>query len=156
MGQSLFLRGTEDLGTRKKHYSATFSMSTAVDFLLVVLFFGGALIRAAKHPHDSEAISLFFILGVVFLVYGIYEYKSQKEEYLDVYEKGLRGKGESGGLFSVFNIKMFEFSYDKIVQIEVKKVGFTESLCITTKEGEIMVNIFDPLDALWLIQKLTK
>ena len=86
-------------------------------------------------------MSLLLFLGIALAVLAMVEFLIRKNNVLEVYEYGVRGKGSKGGLLSAYNLKPYQFYYDEIIKVENQKIGLSPGVCITARSNGVICEV---------------
>ena len=97
-------------------------------------------VRLATFFGDNS-VSLLLFLGIALAVLAMVEFLIRKNNVLEVYEYGVRGKGSKGGLLSAYNLKPYQFYYDEIIKVENQKIGLSPGVCITARSNGVICEV---------------
>lgn len=97
-------------------------------------------VRLATFFGDNS-VSLLLFLGIALAVLAMVEFLIRKNNVLEVYEYGVRGKGSKGGLLSAYNLKPYQFYYDEIIKVENQKIGLSPGVCITARSNGVIYEV---------------
>lgn len=135
--------GVNDLGALRSRYSCALGILIGNIIFIAV---GSAIIIWGVYMQQNDYVRLaaFFgynpyegliPLGVIIVIACLIDLFIRKENYLEIYEYGIRGKGSVGWLG--YRLMPFQFRFDEIINVENKVFALVPGICITAGSGDI-------------------
>ena len=141
--------GINDLGALRSRYFCAYGI-LIVNIIFIAV--GSAIIGWGAYVSQNSYVRLaaFFgydpyggliPLGLFIVIICLIDLFIRKENCLEIYEYGIRGKGSVGWIG--YHIKPFQFRFDEIISVENKAFALIPGVCITAGNGDIReIHIF--------------
>lgn len=134
--------GVNDLGAFRSRYGCAYGILIE-DILCIALGAYAIAMGMIIAQDDYVRFAAFFgydpygwiiPFGLIIVVVGMIDFFIRKDNRLEVYEDGIRGKGSTGWLG--YRMKPFQFRFDEIIRVENKAFMFP-GIYISAGSGEI-------------------
>lgn len=148
-----YYAGAEEIGSIKEKFGFSIKILIGAMIICIIgiyLLWRGVQIHNAFYPWNSPTATMMMACGIGIIIYGFIDFYIRKDNYLEVCEKGIRGKGSTGGVFGSYRLQFFQVTFANIIRIENKPQG----ILISTNESEVIVQISNPSKAINLIDTL--
>lgn len=148
-----YYNGADEIGSIKEKFGFSAKILAGTFILCVIgiyVFWNGVQLYNKYYPWDSKTAMMWMVCGIGIILIGFFDFYFRKDNYLEICEKGIRGKGSTGGILGMYHPQFFQVAFVNIIKIENKSQG----ILISTRENEIIVQIANPQRAIHLIDTL--